>query len=302
VFGKGRGGSVTRQISYTVQIGTDFDYGQKLFWTLAAEKFLQAHNVFATRPRFYRKMWADLAARYDGTPAGADALNAMFHLDRADPDADLHFVLKVTELMQPAQHFCPAGDWLFDLGARAARYRGVLAPSPVTFMISLRNPAIMLSEAWASGDYPGFDVLPPDPFRLSWPSVLRDLRQQCPDAAIIAWTAEESPIVWGRVLKAAAGLDADFSIPSQIHIARRLMSEEGAERLEKYLESHPGMPEDLRTRVITIFLKRFAREDAVEADIVIPGWTEALQDQIDDRYAADLEEVRGIEGVTLIST
>lgn len=261
---------------------------------------LEERGVYVPRPRRYRDLLAARVAAFDGTPASPEDLNGMLGLDQLDPDGDPHFVLRATEMMQPPPYFCPAGDWFYDIGPRAAQYRSVLAPAPVTFMISLCNPAVMLSQAWASGDYPGIDVIAPDPFELRWAGVLRELRQNCPDVPIIAWSAEESPMIWGRVLKAAARTETEFGDDAQMHVANGLMSDEGAARLVDYLKSHPDMPDALRARVIGIYLKRFAREEDVTTEIVMPGWSDAVQARMDRHYAADLDEVAQIDGVTLI--
>ena len=295
-----QGCAVARQISYTLQFGTRFDGGLPLIWSMLADAGLEARGIVVPRPKRYRDLLAARVAAFDGTPASPEELNAMLGLDQLDQQRDLHFVLRITDLMQPPAHFCPAGDWFFEIGPRAAHYRSIFAPAPMTFALSLSNPAVMLSQAWASGEYPGIDVVTPDPFQLHWSVVLRELRESCPEAAIIAWTAEESPMIWDRVLRAVSGTGVDFSNEANIHVAKLLMNEEGSARLADYLASHPNMPDALRARVIGIFLKRFAREDEVETEIVIPGWSDDAQARMDAHYAADLDEVAGIEGVTLI--
>lgn len=291
---------MARQISYTLQIGTRFDGGVPLIWSIMRDEGLHARGVVVPRPKRYRNLLAARVAAFDGTPASRDNLNALFGLDQHNPDSDLHFVLRITDLMQPPRHFCPAGDWFYEIGPRAAHYRSVLAPAPVTFAISVCNPAVMLSRAWASGEYPGIDVIVPDPFELRWATVLREVRQSCPEAPIIAWAAEEAPMIWGQVLKAVARTESDFSEAAQMHAANAVMNEEGKMRLSDYLNSHADMPADLRARVISIFLKRFVKEGEGKADIAIPGWSDAMQARMDQHYAEDLAEVAQIEGVDLI--
>jgi len=292
---------VTENLSYTIQIGTDFDLGQDLVWTLKSDPLLRANNVSVPRPKRYRRILPDLVEGDEATSITNQEIVTMAGLDPDRVDGDQHLFLSFTDPMQREEFFCPAGDWFFGLGERLAKYRAVFAPAPVTLMISLRNPAMLLSEAWASGQYSGLDVMPPDPFRLRWLDVLRDVRTHLPETPIVVWPAEDSPIVWGRILRAAIRPGVDVSIDSEVRIATQLMNEEGGARLRSYLETHPDMSADLRTRVVTIFLKRFVREDEVESDIVIPGWTDALQDRMDEQYAADLDGIRTLAGVTLIT-
>ena len=289
---------MTRQLSFTLQIGTRFDGGAPLIWSLIAEG---VDGVVVPRPKHYRRLLADCAAQTPRTPIDAEKMDTMFGLQQVEDTQDLRCVLRILELMQPRPYFCPAGDWFYDIGPRAAGYCAALAPAPVTFMISLCNPAHLLSQALASGDYPGMEVIAPDPFDLHWAVVLRALRESCPDAPIIAWSAEVAPMIWDRVIAAAVQREASFSKEVKLQAARSMMNEEGSARLAQYLDSHDGMPDDLRAQVISIFLKRFPHKDVVRPEIVLPGWDAASQSRMDQHFADDVSEVAKIEGVTLIS-
>ncbi|MEO9575368.1 MAG: hypothetical protein ABJ263_04455 [Tateyamaria sp.] len=199
---------MTRKLSFTLQIGTRLDGGAPLIWSLMAEG---VEGVLVPRPKRYRRLLAQRAALSGNTLSDAATLDAMFGLDQIKGPGDLHCVLRIEELMQPPPNFCPAGDWFFDIGPRAARYCAALAPAPVTFMISLCNPVHLLSQAMASGAYPGIEVISPDPFNLRWSVLVRTLRDSCPEAPIVAWNADEAPMIWGRIVAAAAQRDASYS-------------------------------------------------------------------------------------------
>ena len=51
---------MTENLSYTIQIGTDFDLGQDLVWTLKSDPLLRANNVSVPRPKRYRRILPDL--------------------------------------------------------------------------------------------------------------------------------------------------------------------------------------------------------------------------------------------------
>lgn len=264
------------------------------------EPALEATGIHVPRPKRYRDILTGRVSEFDGTPATPAELDQMLGLDQLDPREIPHFVLRITELMQPPRHFCPAGDWFYDIGPRAAQYRAIFAPAPLTFAISLRNPFAMLAQAAESGEYPGIDVIAPDPFTLRWAEVLRALRESCPDVPILAWAAEDAPMIWNRVLRSAMQRDIRISDAATLHVARSMMNEEGSARLADYLDSHPDMPDALRARVIGIFLKRFAPACRVTDVPGHPDWTEAASARIDAHYADDLDQVAQMDGVTLI--
>jgi len=291
---------VPQKIQYTLQIGTDFDGGQELIWTLIKEENLHEENLFIPRPRTYRHSLANQAKQNVNSLVAPDYVRDLLSIPEGASQDDLHYMLSVKEIMQAPQNFCPAGDWFHGLGERSAQYRALFAPSKLKFMISLRNPASMLSDAWASGSYTGFEDIPPDPFDLRWAVVLRDLRQHCPDAPVVAWCAEESPLIWKRILNAAVHPQAELSVAAVAHIAKGLMIEEGGHRLEAYLGERQNLSEEKRVRAIAIFLEKFARDKVGSATLAIPGWSKLKQDRMDEQYALDLKEVAQIEGVTLI--
>jgi hypothetical protein len=291
-----KGSPVVASMSFNIQLGTAFDAGQSLVWTLVTGESLRHGHVFVPRPRKYRTVLPKLAASYDGVPASPSELDAMFGIGSSDPDAVSLCVLRAPALMQSKARFCPDGCWFPDLGARLARYTGILSPAPVTFLLSLRNPAVMLSEAWASGKYPGFDSAPPDPFALRWASVLADVRAQCPDARIVVWRAEDMAAIWNRVLTATINGQVDISTDTQIQFAKSQMQEDGWASLDTYLAAHPDIPDTFRTRVIGMFIGRFPKLP----DVAIPGWSSEAELLMDDHYADDLDRVAQMEGVTLI--
>lgn len=292
---------MTREIQYTIQLGTAFDAGQQLIWSLVKEPWITQENIYVHRPRFYRSHLSRLAAQADGAQAGPQDLQEMFHLDQTPPDQDLHFVLNMTEPMQPEPHFYADGKWFDELGNRAARLRAVLSPAPVQFMLCLRNPAMLLSDALTSGDYPTYVSAQPNPFTLGWADVLRDLRAHVPDAPITVWCAEESPLTWGQILSSFGTTANKLTLDARTHMARSLMNDEGGKRLTDYLRQHPDLTDDLRARVISIFIEKFTPPENLEADVVIPGWSEDKQIRMDALYAADLEQVAKIDGVTFIT-
>ncbi|MCX7560660.1 hypothetical protein OS190_13865 [Sulfitobacter sp. F26204] len=286
---------------FTIQIGTAFDNGQELIWTLKKEATSHDGGLIIPRPRKYRRELAKMAHAYEDTPAGTAKLQELLGVELGRGAQQSRCFLSVKELMQSGENFCPEGKWFRGLGERAARYCGLFSPSPLRIMISLRNPAALLSDAWSSGNYAGFDAVAPDPFDLSWADVLNDVRACCPDVPVIAWPAEESPLIWHQVLHAATQKPSEVPLAAGIHLAERLMTEEGGQRLAAYLEQHQDLPPEKRSRAVALFLDKFKVEDTEQDNLSIPGWNQEKQRLMQEHYAADLEKVSKIEGVTLLT-
>ncbi len=55
-----------------------------------------------------------------------------------------------------------------------------------------------------------------------------------------------------------------------------------------------------RRQIVTAFLEKFARPEAVEAVIDLPGWTDELVAAMTQAYLQDVERIRRLPGVTLL--
>jgi hypothetical protein len=57
-----------------------------------------------------------------------------------------------------------------------------------------------------------------------------------------------------------------------------------------------------KRRVIAAFLDKFVREDEIEEELDLPGWTEDLVDQLSDLYDEDIFDVQRVPGINMITT
>ena len=60
------------------------------------------------------------------------------------------------------------------------------------------------------------------------------------------------------------------------------------------------MNETQRRRVIAAFWDKFVLEDEIEEELDMPGWTEALVDELTELYDEDMSVIQRLPGVTLI--
>ena len=72
-------------------------------------------------------------------------------------------------------------------------------------------------------------------------------------------------------------------------------------RFRAYLADHPVMTEEQKRRVMAIFMEKYALEDELIEELEMPGWSDALVEEMTDIYDADFEAVRQIPGVTVIA-
>ncbi len=55
-----------------------------------------------------------------------------------------------------------------------------------------------------------------------------------------------------------------------------------------------------RRRIVTAFLEKFGRPEALATEIALPGWTEEVVGRLTRSYLADVERIAQMPGVRLL--
>jgi len=140
-----------------------------------------------------------------------------------------------------------------------------------------------------------------DPRAFRWSETIARFRQTCPEMPITLWCNEDSPLIWAQVVREMSGMDPNAEFRGEFTLLKEIMTPAGMKRFESYLESHPGMTEIQKRRVITAFLEKFVKEDEIEEELDLPGWTEDFVDELSDIYDEDVFEIQRIPGVNCIT-
>lgn len=284
-------------LQYILQIGTRWDGSQNLIWAPLTKPVLQARgSIIVPKPRSYRDPITDLMENPSGKGAAHQFVSDLVR-SAVSAEHDHHNVLLgLVSLMQLPRYFCPAGDWFYGLGERVAMLRELFDPAPVVLMISPQNPAVFLSNAWASGAYPGFEDIPPDPFSLRWSEVVYNIQIKNPDMQIMVCPVETGPIGWPLALQALTNLTKDEAKALQSVIAPYAMVDGGAEQLARYLDEHSEMPLHLHARAVFSFLKAYSAEKKILSECALPNWSEKKNDTIKEHYKVDLRALEETYG------
>lgn len=188
-------------------------------------------------------------------------------------------------------------------GLRGARLRSLFPNCEVAFFLSIRDPATFVPSVFQRSkqrDFAHF-LNGTDPMDLRWSNMIMRLRQAVPDAPVIVWCNEDSPLIWHRVLQALSAHDTYTDLQGRDDFLGELMVKGGLTRMQAYLETHHPKSEAQRQRVVMAFLDKFALPDALEEEIDLQGWNEDYMDQLTAIYDADIAQISQIPGVTMIS-
>ncbi|WP_407495563.1 hypothetical protein [Pseudooceanicola sp. MF1-13] len=139
-----------------------------------------------------------------------------------------------------------------------------------------------------------------DPGQLRWSDMVRRMRDIAPEMPITLWCNEDSPLIWGEIIRAMAGLPEGTKIRGSFELLTEIMTREGMQRFRAYFAANPTMTEAQKRKAIIAFLKRYAIEDALEDDIPLPPWPDEVFEYLTDAYEEDIDSIDGMEGVRVL--
>jgi hypothetical protein len=207
-----------------------------------------------------------------------------------------NFIGSPTWMLSGGKFFPNAGRNLFNI-------RSILPDNPSEFFIGISNPATCLSSAFGAQTSRShrqfFNNIELSAIR--WSNVIHSIQEASPATPITVWCDEETPILWPTILREISGIDPRIELAGDLDIIKKIMSKEGGDRMETYLQAHPKLNEHQRRRVKDEFLKKFVLDSAVEEEIDLKGWTDETVDAMTDIYEDDIDFIDQMPGVTLIS-
>jgi hypothetical protein len=179
----------------------------------------------------------------------------------------------------------------------------LFAQDKLELYIGLRNPATILPGLLenAHPDRKAQVLSNLDPYHLRWSDLLTRLRRAVPQVPLTVWCFEDMPLIWAQIIRDMSGLEMNQRLDGGMDLLSTIMSREGMRRLRQYLAQHPDMSETQQRRVMAAFLDKYVREDELEEEIDLPGWSEALIESVTALYEEDMQIVQRIPGVTMIT-
>lgn len=263
---------------------------------------LARHGTLAPHPTSYRKLIRDILQDMQQGRGAAEArksLLAAIHLD----DTTERLILSNPGFFGTPKMAASAGILYSAAEERLAALDMILAGAELELFIAIRNPATFLPAIFRQTPAGSLSELMrgKKPETVRWSEMILRVRTAFPDMPITLWCNEDTPLIWAEVVRELAGLDPTTAFEGEFLLLSRIMSEAGMKRFHSYLDTHPGMTEVQKRRVIAAFLDKFAEEEAIEEELDLPGWTEELVDRLSDLYDEDVYRIQRIPGVEVIT-
>ncbi|WP_323775596.1 hypothetical protein [Leisingera sp.] len=292
-----------RDITLAFHIGAPNTDNGQLTWSLRkdAQRLLE-QGVMIRRPGTYLAALNQMLRKQTQDSVSAQERAAL--LAGIVKDQDISRIILTNSGFLGMPGWMLSGGRLYrNAGSNTAALRGVFPDTPCEFFLGLRNPATLIGPVYKSQSGRSWKQFTAgtDFLNLRWSDVVADIQDSNPGCRITVWCNEETPVIWPNILGQVTGLGDGFRFAGELDITRGIISEAGYERLEAYLENRPGLSEDQRERVRALFLSYYHSEEAIEEEIDLPGWSQALVDDMSESYFADAELIRRMPGVTFLS-
>ena len=264
------------------------------------ESFSQ-RGIAVPGPGKYRELLKDTFKALEAGPPAEGARDVLIDAILDDEVAE-RLILSNEHFFGSPRFALNNGQLYPDGPDRVAKMQQLFGEDRVELFMAIRNPASFLPAALqkVSPQRVADALGQVDPRSLLWSDLFRRIRQAAPGVKITTWCNEDLPLIWGEVVRRLAGLPLDERIAGGFDLLSEIMSKEGMQRFRVYLHQNPDMTEVQRRRVITAFLDKYALEDEIVEELDLPGWSDALVEQMTEIYEADIDAIADIPGVRVI--
>ena len=126
------------------------------------------------------------------------------------------------------------------------------------------------------------------------------LRNAFPDLPMFLWCNEDTPFIWGQIIRTLTNLPYPQKIRGDFDLYQDILPADAFARFQQYLETHPSMNVSQLKKVMFAFAERFALPDVMDEVIDAPNWTDTLIEKLTIIYDKDIEAIARIPKTQLL--
>ena len=259
-------------------------------------------GILVPGPDSYRALLRDTLNAMGRAPASPEAREVLLDVILDDSEGD-RVILSDANFFRTAGTAIQKGVLYPAAPERMAHMVELFPEDEIEIFLGIRNPATLIPVLYDKSvdqTAEGFWSLA-EPEDILWSDLIQRIRAAVPDVPITLWCSEDSPLIWSQIIREMAGIDPNEKIAGGFDLLATIMSKEGMERFRAYMHTHQEMSEIQKRRVISAFLDKFALEEEIEEELDMPGWTDALVEDLTESYDEDVALIARIPGVTVIS-
>jgi hypothetical protein len=251
--------------------------------------------------KILRNAISEVADAADGA-AVASAVRDEFLLQILDGQDVRRLVMSSSTLLAMPAWVFVNGVFYSGAGQRIAALTRMFPDDEVEVFLALSNPATFIPAVWRMSGL-GWDAFlrGVDPLSVRWSELITRIRKASPRARLRVWCTEDTPFVWGTLLRRLAGVGSDMAMTGEYDLLGDLITPVGKERFLSYIRTCPGQTDLQMRQVIGAFLERYATPEASIEEVEAPGWDARLVDAMTQAYDEDAARIAQIPGVEFLA-
>ncbi|WP_375258478.1 hypothetical protein [Citreimonas sp.] len=264
---------------------------------------LRAEGTAVPGPDRYRTLLSEIVNALDsGTPEPAARDVVLDAILDMPADSTHRVVLSHPDLFSVRRIALAGGQLYRKAESRLAMLQRLFAEDEVELVLALRDMGSFLAALLIATPEEHLDQLlhGADAATLRWSDLIARIRDAVPDMPITVWCNEDTPLLWGQIVREVAGLEPDRKIVGAFDVFGDIVADEGMRRFRAFLKDNPGVTEIQKRRLMAAFLEKYAIADALEEDLDLPGPDAARLDALSAGYDADLARIAAIPGVRVL--
>lgn len=285
-----------------IHAGVPYTDAGQLLANLAAHKgALYKAGTLPLGPRRCRQF---VKVMSDAMASGLPLAEAREQMNAVLPDAaDIQRVVVSSEkFFGPMRAALQHGQIYPFAGKRAAYTQDLLNGAQIEIFAGLMNPGLFIPRVLTALDPARTRSIldTTDLSCLSWVTMIEDLGDLVPDVKITLWENEDSPLIWGDILRAMAGLPDSIAIPGEHTLLASLLTEQGKHQLLPLIQQEQSGARLASGAELARLLEAHAQPDRVEEELDLPGWSTEIVSAFSELYAQDMAKIRTMPNVRVL--
>ena len=253
-------------------------------------------------PSRYRTLLSEVITRLAGTRPDPEARDVLLDgILSEDPEQVQRLILSHANFFSNPKLALHSGRLYPWAERRIETFCDLFDADDVQVFIGLRNPATFLPAVHARfpQDFSTF-LDGADPLQLRWSDLIRRIRHVAPEVPITVWANEDTPFIWGELIRRMGGMPMDRKINGAFDMFSSIISHEGMKRYRAFLHENRTVNEHQKRRAMMVLLEKFALDEEIDEELDLPGWDAVYIDMLTELYEEDLRVIADMDDVHMV--
>ncbi|WP_170465382.1 hypothetical protein [Ruegeria arenilitoris] len=285
-----------------IHAGVAFTDDGRLFKSLRTNgEALGQNSVALLGPRRYRQLFKSTFQVLNTRPPVPDELETL--RNQLSSSQDIRRIVFSNEGFVGDRDTLLAEGQFYPLaGKRLSVLQEAFGEGGVELFIALRNPGSLIPKHLMSlpEEQRKEVIRKNDLSHLSWVEMIEDIRDFAPGVQITLWCNEDTPFIWGDIVRCVGGLPDDSRIIGEYNLLISLLTDDGQEQAQALLDQDTAQSRTEQRYALAQILEDHVRPDKIEEELDLPGWTEEVIDAFSELYEQDVATLEAMDGVRVL--